>query len=92
MLAGVGGRTIAQAKRNISWPEFQAWLAYRAAHGSLHQAARLESGFAMVAHTVASTIPRRKGAKGPKFEDFLPQRQQAPDSVLTLSEAMRDWC
>lgn len=88
MLAGVGGRTIAQAKRNISWPEFQAWLAYREAHGSLHQAHRLERGFALVAHTVASTIPRRKGAKGPKFEDFMPRRAKAQEEAMSLQEAM----
>lgn len=88
MLAGVGGRTIDEAKRNISWPEFQAWLAYREAHGILNQAARLERGFALVAHTVASTIPRRKGSKAPKFEDFMPQRAKVQEQAMSLQEAM----
>lgn len=92
MLAGVGGRTVAEARANLSWPEFQAWMAYREKHGPLWHGARLEQGFALVAHTVSATIPRKKGDKGPKFTDFLPQRTSAAtpeaEPVLTLQEAM----
>lgn len=67
-------------------------MLYREKHGPLWHGARLEQGFALVAHTVASGIPRNKGTKGPKFTDFLPQRTIAttPESehVLTLQEAM----
>ena len=87
MLAGVGGRTVAQARANLSWPEVQAWMRYREKHGPLWHGARLEQGFALVAHTVASGIPRNKGTKGAKFKDFLPQRA-TQDDVLTLQEAM----
>lgn len=87
MLAGVGGRTVAQARANLSWPEVQAWMRYREKHGPLWHGARLEQGFALVAHTVASGIPRNKGTKGPKFKDFLPRRA-TQDDVLTLQEAM----
>lgn len=92
MLAGVGGRTVAEARAAISWPEFQAWMLYREKHGPLWHGARLEQGFALVAHTVSATIPRKKGDKGPKFTDFLPQRTSAAtpeaEPVLTLQEAM----
>ena len=64
-------------------------MLYREKHGPLWHGARLEQGFALVAHTVASGIPRNKGTKGPKFKDFLPQRGGTQESdVLTLQEAM----
>lgn len=92
VLAGVGGRTVAEAKEAISLPEFQAWMAYRAEHGPLHLAERLEWVGALIAHTVASTIPRKRGARAPKFEDFLPQRRKPEDETpITLDEAMLRW-
>lgn len=66
-------------------------MLYREKHGPLWHGARLEQGFALVAHTVSATIPRKKGDKGPKFTDFLPQRGAATleaEPVLTLQEAM----
>ena len=62
-------------------------MLYREKHGPLWHGTRLEQGFALVAHTVASGIPRNKGTKGPKFKDFLPRRA-TQDDVLTLQEAM----
>lgn len=91
MLAGIGGRTVAEAKRNISWGEFQDWMAYRLAHGPLVLHQRLEHGLALVAQTVASTIPRKRGAKGPKLEDFLPRRAAQDEQPIELEEAMRRW-
>ena len=91
MLAGVGGRTVAEAKRNLSWGEFQAWIKYREAHGPLSAQHRLEHGFAMVAHTVAGTVPRKRGTKAPKLEDFLPQRTARQGKPIDLEEAMQRW-
>ena len=90
VLAGVGGRTVEEARRNISWSEFQAWMLYREKHGPLWHGLRLEQGFALVAHTVSATIPRKKGDKGWKFSDFMPQRTKVAQAepVLTLQEAM----
>ena len=46
---------------------------------------------ATVALTVSSTVPRKRGSKGPKFMDFLPQwgEKAANDVELTLEEAMK---
>lgn len=91
MLAGIGGRTVAQAKRNISWGEFQDWMAYRKAHGPLVLHQRMEDGLALVAHTVASTIPHKRGTKGPKISDFLPQRELETAKPIALEDAMKSW-
>jgi len=35
-MLGIGGRTIAEAKRRLTVSEFLAWMAYRRKYGSLH--------------------------------------------------------
>lgn len=88
MLAGVGGRTIEEAKSRLSYDEFLMWTEFRRRHGSLWAGPRIEHAGALVAHTVASVAPRKKGAKGPKFSDFLPRRVEAP---IDLETAMKEW-
>jgi len=90
VLAGIGGNTIARAKAAISYPEYLAWLKYRELHGPLNLHPRLDRAAALVAYTVNSTVPRKPGAGGPKFEDFVPQ-YGAGDQPITLQEAMRAW-
>ena len=92
VLAGVGGKTIEEAKQRLSYDEFQLWVEYRKRHGPLWHGPRLEHGAALVAHTVASVAPRKKGARGPKFSDFLPQRAQASSGEpIDLETAMKTW-
>lgn len=86
MLAGVGGRTISEAKARLGWAEFHAWAAYRAKHGPLHLQAHIELAAATVAYTVSGTVPRAKGKKGPEFSDFLPKRAVAAESANDASE------
>lgn len=66
-------------------------MKYRELHGPLVDHGRLERGFAMVAHAVASTIPRKGGARRPKFEDFLPARRVREEKPISLEEAMSTW-
>lgn len=95
MLAGIGGRTVAEAKWSISWPEFQAWMQYRAKHGPLHTQPHIEHAAALVAYMISSTVPRAKGKKGPEFSDFLPKRaaraEAANEAPIDLEEAMATW-
>ena len=51
---GIGGRTIAEAKLRISFPEFKAWAAYRNKRGSLHPGMRTERGAALLATLYAN--------------------------------------
>lgn len=90
MLAGIGGRTIAEAKARLSYPEYLAWCKYRELHGALHLAPRLDRAAALISHTVCSTVPRKSGTQGPKFEDFMPKYGQTEEPI-TLEEAMQLW-
>lgn len=73
MLNGVGGKTIREAKENLSHSEMLAWRDYIARRGSLNIGRRLEAGFALV----ATVINRVKGGKA-KMADFMPY-ENPPD-------------
>lgn len=94
VLAGVGGRTVAELRRNMSWAEFHAWMQYRAKHGPLHIQPHIEHAAALVAYVISGTVPRGKGQKGADFMDFLPQREltrvQEPEPI-DLETAMATW-
>lgn len=40
VMNGIGGRTIAEAQQNMTYPEFMVWMKFRAKRGSLHQGMR----------------------------------------------------
>jgi len=84
VLAGVGGRTVAEAKERISKREFEEWLAYRRLHGSLNLGTRLEEAAALIAFTVHQSQGGRLD-----LEHFLPQR--AIDEGQALAKAMESW-
>lgn len=83
MLNGVGGRTIADAKANISYAEVLAWVAYRDKHGSLNFIQRQEHVSAMV----ALQVNRLRGGEADLL-DFMPHGERPP---LTLERAMEEW-
>lgn len=87
MLNGVGGATIEQAKEAVSYDEFQGWLAYRAKHGPLNTASRIEWAIGQLSYLVATAAEMKKRGGG-KFaiSDFLPF---APKPKLTLASAMK---
>jgi hypothetical protein len=84
VLHGIGGRTIAEAKRNLTWIEVQRWIKFMELRGSLDWGFRMEKGFALLAYLIAnkSTFVDAKGnihgamkkQGGHKFElrDFFP--------------------
>lgn len=83
MLNGVGGRTIAEAKANISYAEVLAWSEYRDKHGTLNLGRRMEVSTAIIALQV------NRGANGKaELIDFMPHA--APKEV-DLEQAMDEW-
>lgn len=58
MLAGVGGRTIAQAKSAVSMSEAATWAAYRKKRGSFNPSLRLEEGFAHVRASIINLVSK----------------------------------
>lgn len=91
MLAGIGGRTVAEAKARVSCVEFQAWLDYREKHGPLDCARRIEHAAALIAQTVSSTVPRSKGSKPPKLEAFFLYGSDKGTPAPDLDTAKREW-
>lgn len=93
-MAGVGGRTVAEAKAALGWTEFHHWMAYREKHGPLHAGKRIEDAAALIALHVNAAIPRSKGAKSPRYEDFQLYRRASaePEAVIVdLATAMERW-
>lgn len=86
MLAGIGGRTIAEAQENLSYIEFMQWLEYRKRYGSLTIATRIEEGIALLNATYANRH-RREHSPPYSIDDFLSR----PEREITEEEAMQEW-
>lgn len=92
MLAGVGGRTIAEAKERLSYPEALAWFAYRKQHGPLNLGIKLEWLLAQLAYVVAaSSGAKGKGKRELSMADFLmfESKPEEDDEQLTLETLAR---
>ena len=85
VMHGIGGRTIAEAKERLSYPEYLTWLKYRNKRGSLHVGMRVERGAALLASLYANAHSKDGGYK---LHDFAPYHD-AP--VLSLALAMEQW-
>lgn len=81
MLAGVGGRTIAEAKNNLSLEEYRTFLAYREKYGTLAVQRRIEASKAVI----ASAIFNAQGGKTTPY-DFTQWEKQP---VYSGAEALR---
>lgn len=87
--------TVAELLARMSGEELAAWMAYEELRGPIGPT-RGDWQAAVVASTVASTIPRRKGRARPKVVDFLLKwkgsragRQSAAESEAVGRELAR---
>lgn len=64
MLCGIGGKTVAEAKANLTYREALNWFAYAKQRGGLRHTDRLLA-------TIATQINRLTGGKA-EITDFLP--------------------
>ncbi|MBX7275486.1 hypothetical protein K2E96_26760 [Pseudomonas sp. ERGC3:05] len=76
MLNGIGGRTIAEAKANLTYNEALSWMAYLEQSGTANLGLRIERGFALLA-TILNNV---HGGKA-NFDDFLPKRGEPEEGV-----------
>lgn len=74
MASGVGGRTVAEAKQNMSYAEFVNWCQYRHQYGSLHVGMRVDRAIARHIAAYLNSI-----SKSTKFkpDEFSPYDQAA---------------
>ena len=84
MLCGVGGRTVAEAKENVSYGEFCSWLQYRNKRGSLNTGWRTEYGFGLLATLIVNAL--KKDGKKAEIYDFAPHadRPDVEDELMRL--------
>lgn len=67
--AGIGGRTVAEARERLSWEELQSWMLYVKENGPLSVGQRLDYGLARIMLMLSGLA----GSKTPKqLKDFLP--------------------
>jgi hypothetical protein len=64
---GIGGKTIDEAKENLSKKEALDWRTYQLRHGSLNPAYHIEKGFA----ALTALIINRTGGRA-RVDDFRP--------------------
>jgi len=87
VLNGIGGRTVAEAKRNISCAEFWQWCAYIEKRGSLNPSLRLERAIARLAQLFLQS----QGVKNVSFYDLLPHEEAPLPPPATLEQALKEW-
>jgi hypothetical protein len=83
-LHGIGGRTIQEAKSNISYAEAVTWKHYIDRRGSLNLGRRLEAGVALLAFQQN----RINGGKA-KLEDFMPHEKEETTSDGSINDLAR---
>lgn len=81
MLHGIGGRTIKEAKRNVTVKEFEQWREYIHKRGSLNVGQRVEAAIAVL----ATQINRALGGKA-EVIDFLPHWDQPEVDIEDLAK------
>lgn len=81
MLNGIGGRSVAEAKANLSYNEALSWMAYVEQNGSLNLGLKIERGFALLA-TILNNLHGGKAT----FDDFLPQRGEVVEAAETTAQ------
>lgn len=88
-MAGIGGRTVAEAKCAMSLDEFYAWQAYRLKWGTFNLGARLE--WLHARQVVHAAGVNRHGKPVISFEKVLryPHEPQ-PEKYATHQDIMRE--
>ena len=84
---GIGGRTIAEAQANMTYPEFIVWCKFRRKRGSLHTGMRVEEALARWSSLWANT-KTKEGSQRLHPEDFAPHMDPR---IISLQEAMEGW-
>jgi hypothetical protein len=70
--AGVGGKTIAEAKRNMSFAEARQWVAYVRKRGPLNTSRHIEWGFSLLASLICTGNKITIAGQKPTQKTFMP--------------------
>jgi hypothetical protein len=86
-LHGIGGHSIAEVQKNLSYREVQQWAAYRRLRGTLNWGMRIERAAALIT-SVYINSKQKKGSTPYSVHDLMPH---AGEQEITLEEAMKTW-
>lgn len=89
MLHGVGGRTVEEAQRRMSYQEYLNWIRYRNKHGTISAGLRVEKTLAYVALKFASAYLKKPGGAKFNLDDFLLFQHKQPDVEATPDDVLR---
>lgn len=89
MLNGIGGKTIAEAKENLTYEEFLSWCKYREIFGCLNPVVTLDRRVGELAYITQAVY----GGKA-QYSDFVPsygieEISESPEE--TLKQAMMEF-
>lgn len=85
-MAGVGGRTIAQAKRALSFGEVEVWQSFMRKRGPVSMQRRSDWPAALI----AMLLSRLGGDKTSRMMDFMPFADKN-DGEISLDSALKEW-
>jgi hypothetical protein len=85
VLAGVGGKTIAEAKERLSVSEAEDWMEYVSRFGSLDIRMRLEHEFARILATLLNLFSTSKNVKP---TDLMPHYEAPEQSIEEFVAAL----
>jgi hypothetical protein len=78
VLCGVGGRTVEEAKENLTYDEYVNWCRYRSKWGGLHVGMRIDRA---VAHALRAYFNAHSKTANLRFPSFSPYDEAAKKSV-----------
>jgi hypothetical protein len=84
VLCGIGGKTIAEAKRNLSFSEVMEWTEYRRKRGTFNLGRRIE----VAAGLIAVTINRVHGGKA-KLHHYTPHENDDEATEGSINDVMK---
>lgn len=87
MLNGIGGNSIREAKETLALTEAREWVDYIRERGSLNIGARMDRGFALLAHFICVGHQIKINGKIPGMDDLLPKRVQPQEICTDINQA-----
>ncbi|WP_339617197.1 hypothetical protein [uncultured Gilvimarinus sp.] len=69
--------------------EIDLWLAYRRKHGPLTDGARIDRGFALLAHLVSSACGDKQSSIEKFMPKYAPEPESDPDKVGSLDDVLQ---
>lgn len=95
-MAGVGGKTVAEARANLSYKEARQWLAYIQEHGSIAPQRiydRLLDKLEYTSAKICWAVWKAQGAKRVEIEWFIPKKpepeNQEPGDIQSVFKLLK---